>query len=127
MVAPATSDVTPFVFVIERSASDVRVSVSVAELFVLVASVTPEGTAIVAVLTREPVALGLMVPVTVKVAVPPTARFTSWLIEPLPLAVHDAPDDATHVHVAPVIDAGIESATVAPVTAEGPLFEATIV
>lgn len=127
MVAPATSDVTPFVFVIERSALEDRVSVSVAELFVPVESVTPDGTATDAVLTSDPVAEGLMVPVRVKVAVAPTARLTSSLIDPLPLALQVAPAEATQVQVAPVIDPGTESVTVAPVTADGPLFEATIV
>jgi hypothetical protein len=51
---PGTAVVTPSVFVIARSACGVRVSVSVAELFPRLGSVTPELT--VAVFDRVPVA-----------------------------------------------------------------------
>ena len=46
---------------------------------------------------------------------------------PEPEAVHVPPPAPTHVHVAPVSDAGSVSVTVAPVTALGPAFDATIV
>ena len=46
---------------------------------------------------------------------------------PLPEAVQLPPPAATHVHVTPVSVAGKVSATVAPVTAEGPALEATMV
>ena len=46
---------------------------------------------------------------------------------PLPEAVHVAPPAATQVQVTPVSIAGKMSATVAPVTASGPAFEATSV
>ena len=46
---------------------------------------------------------------------------------PEPDAAHDDPDDATHVHVAPVSEAGRLSVTIAPVTAAGPAFDAVIV
>src|SRR3954452_5257453 len=53
---PAVTEVTPSVFVIDRSACGVNVSVSVAALFAVVASVVPAGAVTVAVFDREPVA-----------------------------------------------------------------------
>jgi hypothetical protein len=53
---PGTSVVAPSVFVIDRSACGVRVSVSVAELLPGVGSVTPAPVATVAVLASVPVA-----------------------------------------------------------------------
>jgi hypothetical protein len=52
------------------------VSVSVAELFPGVGSVTPAGTETVAVLARVPVAAALTVPLTVKVTDAAGARLT---------------------------------------------------
>ena len=46
---------------------------------------------------------------------------------PEPEAVQLPPPAATHVQVTPVSVAGKVSATVAPVTAEGPALEATMV
>ena len=46
---------------------------------------------------------------------------------PVPDAAHDPPPAATQVHVAPLNEAGNVSLTVAPVTADGPLLDATIV
>jgi hypothetical protein len=46
---------------------------------------------------------------------------------PDPLAVQVPPPAPLHVQVAPVMAAGTVSVTVAPVTALGPEFEATIV
>jgi hypothetical protein len=48
-------------------------------------------------------------------------------MSPLPLAGQLLPAEATHVHAAPEIVAGNVSDTVAPVTALGPLFVATMV
>ena len=124
---PGTFEVTPSVFVITRSAVGVNESVSVAELFAGVGSVTPPGRAMAAELTSDPVAAGEIVPVTVNVAVPLDNSVTDALIEPAPDAGHVDPDAAAHVHVTPVSDAGIVSVTVAAVTVEGPAFEATIV
>jgi hypothetical protein len=80
---------------------------------------------IVAVFEIVPVPLA--VAVTVKVALPPLSRFTRALMFPLPLAGQTEPTDAAQVHVAAVTFAGNTSATVAPVTALGPAFAATIV
>ena len=112
---------------IDRSAVGVIVSVSVAELLPGFGSVTPAGAATVAVLTSVPVAEADNVAVSVKVAVAPTGRLTAALMFPEPDAGHVPPPAPTHVHVAPVSAAGNVSATVAPVTALGPLFDATIV
>lgn len=62
---PGTSEVAPSVLVIDRSAVDVNVSVSVAELLPGVGSVAPAGTATFAVLERLPVAPALMAAVKV--------------------------------------------------------------
>ena len=124
---PGTSVNEPSVFVIDRSAVGFNVSESVAELFPGVGSVEPPGNAIVAVLESDPVALDEIVPVTVNVAVPLGSNVTKALIEPEPDAGHDDPADAVHVHVTPLSDAGIVSATVAPVIVDGPAFEAMIV
>ena len=117
----------PSVFVVDRSAVGVRESVSVAELFAGVGSVTVAGAAIVAVLTRLPVAEAFTVPVTVNVVVPPTGRSTDAEMLPLPLAGHEAPPVAAQDHVALVRIAGSVSVTVAAVTADGPVLVATIV
>ena len=58
---------------------------------------------------------------------PAAGRFTTWLMLPEPLAVHEEPAEAVQVQVTPVRLAGNVSATVAPVTAVGPAFLATIV
>ena len=112
---------------IDRSAEGFKESVSVAVLFAGVGSVTPAGAAIVAVLTRLPVAEATTVPVTVNVAVAPTGRSTEALMLPLPLAGQAPPPAAEHVHVTPDSAAGIVSVTVAAVTADGPVLVATIV
>ena len=49
------------------------------------------------------------------------------LIAPVPDAVQLPPPVAVHVQVAPTSDAGTLSTIVAPVTADGPPFEAVIV
>lgn len=64
-VPPGVAEVTPSVFVIERSAELAIVSVSVAELLPGVGSVTPAGAATVAVLESDPVAAPLIVHVAV--------------------------------------------------------------
>jgi hypothetical protein len=126
-VVPGSFEATPSVLVIDRSAVGFKVSVSVAELFPGVGSVLPPGIAIDAVLASEPVALGAMVPVTVKVAVPLESKVTDALMEPEPDTGQEDPEDAEQVHVAPVSDAGMASVTVAAVMVEGPAFEATTV
>jgi hypothetical protein len=127
MGVPGTAVVCPSVFVIPRFACGVSVSVSVALLFAGFGSVTPLGTATVAVLLSVPVADALTVPVSVYVTLPLTGRFTVSLMLPEPLAVQVPPPAPTHVQLAPVIVAGRVSVTVAPVTALGPAFDATIV
>ena len=124
---PAESVVWPSVFVIDRSALPLSVSVSVAVLFPGVGSVMPLGIVAVAVFASEPVAFAAMLAVRVNVTVAPTGRFTDALMLPLPLAGHDPPPAPTHDHVAPLSALGKVSATVSPVTADGPAFDATIV
>ena len=119
--------VTPSVLVIDKLARGVRVSVSVALLFAGFVSVTPAGAATVAVLDKLPVAVGKMVPVTVKVTEPPAGRFTVSLMFPEPAAVAVPPPAPTAVQVTPVKVAGSVSATVAPGALLGPAFEAVIV
>lgn len=124
---PGTTVVAPSVFVTPRSADRFSGSLSVAVLFEGVPSVVPLGTSIVAVLLKVPDEPALTVAFTVKVTVEPGARFTGWLIEPLPDAAQLAPALAEQVQVAASNPAGKVSATVAPVTADGPALDATIV
>jgi len=63
--APGVAVVAPSVLVIARSACALSVSVSVAELFPGVGSVTPPGAVTVAVLVTAPVAEPEIVPLTV--------------------------------------------------------------
>ena len=113
--------VTPLVFVIERSALGVSVSVSVALLLAASASTTPPGAEIVAVLTSEPVAVASTVAVMVYVADAPTGRLTVVARSPVPFgSPQTAPDVAAQLQVAPVSAAGSVSATTASVTADGP-------
>ena len=120
--------VAPSVFVMLRSPTGDSVSVSVAELLAELVSVTPDGTVMVAVFASDPVAVAPTVAVTVKVAVPPRARFTPIEKDPVPeLVAQLEPAEAAHDHDDALMFAGIVSATVAPLTAFGPPFDTTIV
>ena len=117
--------VTPSVLVTDRSAVGVMtVLASVAELLPA-GSFVPTGAVMVAVLEIVPDPLA--VAVTVKVAVPPESRFTEAARLPLPLAGQLDPALAAQVQLALVTVAGKMSVIVAPVTADGPAFDATIV
>ena len=124
---PATADVVPSVLVIDKSVDATTVSVSVAVLSVGLVSVGSDGPLIVAVLAIEPVAEGRTVAVKVYVADDPAAKSMVSLIEPEPPDEQLAPADGEHVHDAPVNPAGSVSTTVAPVTLEGPAFDAVMV
>ena len=124
---PGTSVADPSVFVTDRFAVGVKVSVSVAELLAGVGSVTPAGAATVAVLTSVPVADGEIDAATTNVTEAPTGRPTLALMLPLPAAGHAPPLEPEHVHVTLLKAAGIASATVAADTAEGPALAATMV
>src|SRR2546428_104651 len=117
----------PSFFVIERSATSLTVSVSVAWLLPGVGSVTPTGAAIVSVLAIEPLALPATVALTVNVAVPALSSFTLAAMLPLPLAGQLDPTLAVQVQAPIVKPAGAVSVIVAPVTALGPLLVATMV
>jgi hypothetical protein len=128
MASPAEAVLRPSVFVIDKSAARMIVSVSVALLFARLGSVIPARGITVAVFDSVPEALMSSVPVAVKVAVPPTSRFAVWLMFPEPLAAAQLdPADAVHVHVTPVRLAGKLSVTVAPVTTDGPALLTVIV
>src|SRR5262245_58332702 len=108
-----------------RSAVGVMtVLLTVAELLPA-GSLIPPGAAMVAVFVIAPVPVAVVV--TVKVTLPPESRFTPCEMLPLPFAAQLEPAVAEQVHVAPVSAAGKLSVTVAPVTALGPAFDATIV
>ena len=113
---------------IARSAIGFAVSVSVALLLPGVGSVVPAGTVTVAVLTRLPVALADTVPVSVNVAVP-AGQQVHQRIDVAGTARRTAAAGRrdTGPASANVMAAGTVSATVAPVTALGPLLLATIV
>ena len=85
VLPPGVYVALPSVLLTLRSATGAAVSVSVALLLALLRSVVPAGSAALAVFTRLPVAVELMLAVTMKVAVPPDARSTLALMlhEPL--------------------------------------------
>ena len=107
--------------------SAVGTSTLVSALLLGVGSVTPGGTATVALLMSRPVALGEMVALRTKVAAAPLGRFTEALMEPVPLAGQVPPRVAVQVQVALISALGILSVTVAPVTVDGPALVAVIV
>ena len=112
----------------DTSADGTSVSVSVALLLAGFGSVTAAGAVMVAVLDSVPVAAATTGAVTVKVKDPPAGRFTVLaLMLPEPLAGPVPPPAPTPVQVAPEMDAGKVSATVAPVTLLGPALEAVMV
>jgi hypothetical protein len=124
---PGTALVWPSVLVIERSAVGVIASVSVAELFPGVGSVTPAGAVTVAVFSSVPVAVGDSVAVTVKVATPLAARSTVAAMSPAPDTGQELPAEARHVQAAPVSPAGKSSVTATPMAALGPALAVTMV
>ena len=71
------------VLLIERLTCGVRVSVSLSLLLLGSESVVPTGTVIEAVLTSEPVAVELTVPVTINVTELPTGKLTALLVRSL--------------------------------------------
>src|SRR5438067_2182860 len=109
----------------DRSASDVCVSVSVALLLLLTGSVVPAGTVTVAVLTRLPVAEDLAVPLTVKTTeLPAPAAMLTVALRLLPVPVAPLLTDAVPVvlelQVTLLRVEGMVSATLAPTTLLGP-------
>lgn len=91
-------------------------------------SSVPVGGAIVAVLTRSPVAVAASVAVTVKVTWPLTAKFSVVLISPIPAANTQLESAvAAHIQLTLPSVAGKSSITVAPTTALGPALVTTIV
>jgi hypothetical protein len=126
-VPPTVTGFGEPVFVTERSAVAMIVSLSVA-LLALFGSFTPAGGVTVAVLLSVPVALRDNVPVAVNAAVPWSNRFTVVLMLPVPLdASQLEPVEAVQVQVTLVKLAGKLSFTVAPATPLGPAFETVIV
>ena len=109
------------------SADGSNVSVSLAESFVELASVTPVGAAMSAVLVIVPVADGSIVTVTLNVAVSPTGTSTLSEIAPVPAAAQSAPPVAVQVQLMLVAPAGSASVTVAPTTSDGPALLTTMV
>jgi hypothetical protein len=128
VLMPAMTVLTPFVFVIERSACGVSWLVSDAVSLFGFVSTAPLGISSLAVFVTVPVADGLTVPVSWKVAVPLTSKSTLVLIFPTPVAAeHADPVEAVHVHETLEKTAGGLSVTGIPKTALGPLFLTTIV
>ena len=118
--------VTPSLFVMPRFALGASVSVSVALLLPEAGSVTPAGTATVAVLLNDPEAEAETLQTAVYVTLPPLGKPAVSLILPDPDAVHVPPLDPAQVHEH-VSEAGNVSATVDPGALLGPVFEAVIV
>jgi hypothetical protein len=124
---PAVAALSPSDFVIDTSARGASVSVSVAESSDGSVSFVPTGGVTVAVFANVPVAVDEIAPTTVYATLAPTGIVTASLMEPEPLEVHEAPDEATHVHVALVSALGIVSVTLAPITFDGPALFTTMV
>src|SRR5262245_33916613 len=108
--------------VTDTSAFGVSVSVSV------VAKGVPPGGVTVAALTNEPVTLGLIEAVNVKVTLALTGRSTMVARAPVPLEgpVTLPPPLVVDVQVAALAPAGSASKTLAPVTALGPVLLTTM-
>src|SRR5262245_49039268 len=122
----------PSVLLMARSAKIAPRSVSVELLLFKLLSVVAEGGETVAVLTRLPVSVAWVVPLTVKITeLPaPAAMLTTALkLLPDPLAplVTLALPVVLEVHVTPVRPDGIRSETVAPTALPGPLLVTVIV
>src|SRR6516225_874233 len=114
----------------DRSASGVRLSLSLALLLAGLGSVTPVGGMIVAVLVNRPVAEGSVWTVKVNVTLALIGRLTVVARSPVPLlgpATLPPPVALTNVQLAAVTPGGTESATLAPVTSLGPLLLTTMV
>lgn len=122
---PGVSVAALSVFVIDRSAVMPSVSASVAVLLAAVGSVTADGAPTVAVFANVPVADAPIVAVREYVAVPPTARLMVSAMSPLPLAVQVEPAEGVQLQIAEDSVAGSASATVAPMTFDGPLLVTT--
>jgi hypothetical protein len=88
-------------------------------------STTPAGADTVAVLVNAPVVPAATTPDTVIVATAPEARSSvvaTAFPEPETAPQLPLPVEIAQVQVTPVTPAGIESARLAPVTPDGPLF-----
>ena len=122
---PGVSVPAPSVFVTARSLSGASRSVSVALSFPGTGSLTPTGTAALAVFDSDPVADGDTTPLIVKAADALGARSSVVATAlPAPSGLPQAPIPAAieHVHETAVIVAGTVSAKDAPATKEGPRF-----
>jgi hypothetical protein len=126
-VEPGIAVALESVLVIATSARRVMVVVSVEVLLAGVGSVDPPGSATDTVFDNVPVAVETMVADTVKVTDPAARTFTEAEMLPEPEAGQLDPAEAAQVHVTPDSEAGMVSVTVAPVIADGPAFEATMV
>ena len=129
-VPPGVRPRAPSVLVIDRSASPVTASVSLAVLSPAKSSVTPVGTATEAVLTNAPAPSELdgdTVPLIANVAVPLGSSVMLVEMAPEPEARQEEPADAAQVQVTPVKLAGGVSVNVALVTVDGPALVTTIV
>ena len=116
------------VFVIDRSATAVTVSVSEPVLFELSGSVTSAGGTTLAEFVSDPTAAGSIVAVSVNVTEPAGATVTVVLISPVPLAEPQTFGAvAAQLHVGSISVAGTRSVTVAPTAADTPELLTTIV
>ena len=103
----------------------VKLLVSVAELLPGAGSVTPFGTAMVAVFESVIGGVPMMIPDTVKTTAPLTGRsIVKAVMSPLAFAGQFG---ASHVQCGLTSPLGSWSFTLAPVTADGPAFRAVIV
>lgn len=131
---PVAESVAPVPVTVVVPVNDARIgSVSVAELLTAFGSVTVPGAVTVALLARLPVAVALTVPVAVKMTELPLARVPSvrlmvaFVLLAVPLhAAAAVPGPGAQLQLQLGIDAGLVSATTAPLAGLGPLFVTTI-
>src|SRR5205085_12663482 len=109
------------------SAPAVSVSESVADSLPGAESVTRAGSVAVAVLSRVPVAAGLIAAVTVYVTDPPAGIVSESLMLPAPAVAPVAPPARLNVRDADVIAAGNVSVKVIAETVLGPAFDTVMV
>ncbi len=126
--SPGNAVTRPSVLVIERSATGVRASLSLAVSFAGFVSTTPTGSVTVALLTTKPAAAESTSATTTTVTTPPTGKVAARETSPEPLAVPQvAPLVAEQLQVDPTISAGNRSVIWAPSAVDGPLLATVIV
>ena len=126
-VSPGSAVATLAALLTDREPVKSIPTVALAVLFEGSGSIVSGPTEAVAVLTIVLAAAVVAVVVTLKVAVPPAARSTIVAMSPVPLAGHDEPGVAVHVHDVLARPAGMVSSTLTAAAGSGPVLVTTTV